>query len=722
MLDKIKDILRNFFCKLDLSLERAPGAAPLIASLCGVVLAFLILPSDLLLGRPSYWDHVDGDNSANLTGYLALAHDDWRWPLFKTVILFPPDGVNILFADPIPVMALLGKIAFKTTGWLPNYFGPWLLAAYALQPVAAYFLLRAFEFRKLAALVGGLLFLLMPAFIFRFGHFPLVCHWLLIVALLIHVKISRGELRPYLIGGAVFTVLVVFINPYLLVMVAAIYAAALCDAVLNGKMRLPSAALALISTAAAVIACALLSGFISLDKASPAIDGFGRFSMNLLSPVWPQLSLFAKSPNFILDETSGQYEGFNYFGAGLLLLLIAAVIAARPALATLFGRSRALLASAVLLAVYALSSRIYAGHYFVGEIPYDAFGPVAKITGIFRSSGRFFWPLAYLLVFVSATAIYARLGAARFVALSLVLLSFQIADIRPLLSWVSARAAVTADVIDRDKWKAALLQHDELLILPRRACAGTPPEKQLNQLATLAAGLPVPSSSAYMNRSDIDCPAEWQAFGKDLKALATRPNPLIVVLKSEVSPVWLASASRGAGVACADAGFAFVCSATLGEGLARLGGEIKPPPTAKAGETLGAAEGQKGVQFLGYGWSVPQQDAVWGVGSEGVLMARMTEEICGDAVFRARITPFAWGSHRVDRAVVTINGGAPIDFVLTDMSQQDIEAPVHQTGCSDRFDVKLNFFNLKSPKELHMNTDTRLVNWMLHSFSVDKRP
>jgi hypothetical protein len=45
----------------------------------------------------------------------------------------------------------------------------------------------------------------------------------------------------------------------------------------------------------------------------PAMDGFGHYSMNLLSPVMPQVSAI---PGFggILDQTGGQYGDFCFLG------------------------------------------------------------------------------------------------------------------------------------------------------------------------------------------------------------------------------------------------------------------------------------------------------------------------------------------------------------------------------------------------------------------------
>ena len=115
-----------------LELRRVEVAAryPLLAFGIGIAAALLIFPSALLFGASSYWDHIKGDAAANWIGYEAFARDAWRWPLFNTTLLSPPAGVNIIFTDPIPLLALVGKLVFKLTGVLPNYFGFWLLFAY----------------------------------------------------------------------------------------------------------------------------------------------------------------------------------------------------------------------------------------------------------------------------------------------------------------------------------------------------------------------------------------------------------------------------------------------------------------------------------------------------------------------------------------------------------------------------------------------------------------
>src|SRR5579859_2783748 len=140
---------------------RVSGTALAIASAALIAAAFFFwtFPLDLLLGRPGYWDNPGDDPAQALMGYQAFARDAWRLPLFRTELMNPPQGANIIFTDPIPILALLGKIFFKVTGHLVNYLGPWLLLSYVMQGVVGVLIARELGIRSaLSQLAIGLLF------------------------------------------------------------------------------------------------------------------------------------------------------------------------------------------------------------------------------------------------------------------------------------------------------------------------------------------------------------------------------------------------------------------------------------------------------------------------------------------------------------------------------------------------------------------------------------
>src|SRR5262249_21674657 len=150
--------------------------------------------------------------------------------------------------------------------------------------------------------------------------------------------------------------------------VAAIYLAALGDAARSRKVSPGRAGVAATALVVAVFATAILLGFIDPMKPIPRGGGFGLYSMNLLSPIVPQLSAWPGHDNFILFASWEQSEGYNYLGGGVLVLIaLTAVFALKPMKA--FVRHHALLfLAAGVLAIYALSTRVYAGSWLIADL------------------------------------------------------------------------------------------------------------------------------------------------------------------------------------------------------------------------------------------------------------------------------------------------------------------------------------------------------------------
>ena len=701
----------------------------LVAAAVGTAFALTIFPLDLLGGVPRYWNRVQGDNAANWIGYVAFAHDVWRWPIFHTELLAPPEGVSILFTDPIPVLALLGKIIFKSTGYLLNYFGPWLLLSYTLQAVCGYLLLRNLRLTESAALMGGLLFLLFPVFIFRYGHFPLLAHWLLLSAFIFYFLITETGAISYLNFGAAATLLLVLVNPYLFVMATAIYFAALGDAVLYKKISLPVACL----TAGAFITTALgvtiLFGFITPGKPVIAGWGFGFYSMNLLSPFvpsrlpWDEIK-FREGYNYLnaWDATGGQFfEGYNYLGGGVLVLLALALTCAWRELWTFVRRHAILFLTTFGLGVYALSTRIFAGNLLIAVLPFENFEPFTTITGVFRVSGRFFWPLGYLLLTTAVYTIFLRFDQKRFAVIVLVAILVQAVDVRPLILDVIARAEPKQARIDFRKWTEAMQAYDELLILPPFLCAATSEQPFILSLGVVVAELGKPTNSVFVNRSAVDCNAEKRTFLRNLRARATRPNPLVIAFKEQLSANAIYLENARSGLACRDAGFAYVCSAiSLQHAILTLSTEFAPPPTINLGEMISTNVNDVGIEFLGAGWSDATREGVWGIGPESNILANFSDAICEDLILQATVVPFGNGDYFVKNADVWVNGRLISTLRINVPGEQDVTLRIPNQGCSKFLDVVFKFSWLRSPQQLGLSEDPRLLSWLLRSFSFKK--
>ena len=692
---------------------------PAVAFGAGIALAIAIFPIGLLFGLSSYWDLISGDNAANWIGYEAFARDAWRWPLFRTTLLAPPEGVNILFTDPIPLMALLGKLVLKLTGWLPNYFGPWLLMAYGLQSLAGYALLRTLGLERVAALAGSLLFLLVPTFIFRYGHFPLVGHWALLAALALYVRMTRDDGAPPVLPGIGLVLLMVLINPYLMVMVAAVILAGLADAALRGRIGWPRALGGAAGMMVGVAALAILFGFVEPGRPPSRGGGFGFYSMNLLSPFVPQLSLWPGRATFLLVGPPGQYEGFNYLGLGILAVLaLAAVLAWRPLL-SLLRRAPVLLVALLGMAAYALSTEVYAGTHHLLSLPLERFGPFSAFSGVFRSSGRFFWPLAYFLLAAGLFALRARLGRRGMLAVAVAAVLVQAVEIQPLFASVQARAQAAPAQLDRAAWTEAARSHDELLVLPQFLCASASSHPPFYALGVIAARLAIPTNSAIVNRADLDCQAEKLAFSRDLRSTSRGTDPLVVLIGGEVTPNLARGVAEAGGLRCVAVGFGYACSRDpLRASVLSLGRPLGPEETIALNELVPTRAGTAGLRFLGAGWSEPGPWGVFGLGPDAQISARLAEPACGDLVLDAVIMPLSFADYLVREAAVTFGGRAALPARATGPGEQQISIPLPNPGCTERVEVGLHFEGLRSPQQLGMNADPRLLSWGLREFTV----
>ncbi|MFL6763421.1 MAG: hypothetical protein ACJ8FB_12805 [Sphingomicrobium sp.] len=357
-------------------------------------------PQIVLASHP-FWRSPPGDFATHTLGAEAFLRDPaWHFPLDVTARLMSGGHpVAILFMDSAPWIAILAKAV--QADWL-SVVGLTAALSVILQPVSFVLLLLALGVRRWQSLVvGTALGSLLPAWYMRLGmHVALSSHWLPVLALALAVKATRQGLSwGIVIGLAVLGAVAFGIHVYLFVMIAAIALAALTIDVF--RFGRPAAKRAGIGVAL-FVSLSAISAWTLVYGATGGVSGFGYYSMNLASPFFPQNSGILKaivgSPGAVIDATGGQYEGFNYLGAGILVCLVAA--------ACIFLRKRPqdrnwrpalpLILTLSMLALFATSNVI-----FFRSVPIMIFPlPPSFIAELepFRASGRMFWPVAYMLL------------------------------------------------------------------------------------------------------------------------------------------------------------------------------------------------------------------------------------------------------------------------------------------------------------------------------------
>jgi hypothetical protein len=153
---------------------------------------------------------------------------------------------------------------------------------------------------------------------------------------------------------------------------------------------------------------------------------FGRFSADLLALVNP-----AGVSHWLPDlpRGPGQYEGFGYLGLAVMVLLAAGVwggvLARRREDRAAMPRLWPLVVACAAMAVFSLSNKVTWAGKEVLSLGW-LYRPVEDFVEAFRSSGRFVWPLHYLLIALGLYGVlrgFARWPRALTAGLSLVVLA-----------------------------------------------------------------------------------------------------------------------------------------------------------------------------------------------------------------------------------------------------------------------------------------------------------
>jgi hypothetical protein len=245
-------------------------------------------------------------------------------------------------------------------------------------------------------------------------------------------------------------------------------------------------------------------------------EGFGKYSWNLASLLLPPDGVFGFLRGVTRDATHGQYEGEAYIGRGALLLLVIALAWAPRRVLHATRRYWALSVTLAALAAYAASNRVYAGSSLL--VSYDLPSFALDLGNYFRATGRFIWPLAYVLTLLPLACLFRWWHRLPALVIALLAVWLQVSDALPGIRY---RRTLTTqahqDLIDEPRLRGWLAEHQRLWQFPSWDCGGLVgsnrrwPSDDSNrelqvQLAAARAG--VPTNSVYMSRALKNCEAE----------------------------------------------------------------------------------------------------------------------------------------------------------------------------------------------------------------------
>lgn len=401
-------------------------------------------------------------------GWYFFRVEPWHWPPGRIEGYYAPFGTAVGLTDAIPLAAYMLK---PLDPWLPRHFqyiGPWWLLSFTLQGAFAARLLGRWVASVPQQVLGAALLVLLPTLLARVAHAALCSHWLLLWALLVATREPPRRMRAAEWAG--LGLLAGMIQPYLAAMVLTLLGAVvLAGAPVAWPVRLRALAAALATT----LLGWWVSGLFNLTEGGAlAAEGLGVFSMNLLAFINPA-GWSRVLPSWPIAGVGQEVEGFHYLGLGVLALVATAVAlrlrGARDAPAPLW--SRPLIVVCLVMTAFAISPRVTLG----AEVIADLTGAWSAPLALFRSSGRFVWPLTYLLVTWAIVTVARRLPTRAAAAALALAVGVQLADLHHI--HVDRRNATHDPLFYAweqpfrdDRWPAIARHYRHVVLAPPPQC------------------------------------------------------------------------------------------------------------------------------------------------------------------------------------------------------------------------------------------------------------
>ncbi|MGE7614040.1 DUF6311 domain-containing protein [Paenibacillus sp. NPDC101420] len=386
----------------------------------GAVFFITVLNPNTLDTSSINWLLTRVDPAQHFVGWHFFRSEEWSFPPGIIKNLNTPIGTSITYTDSVPLLAFILKIFNPILPPVFQYMGIWMLLCYVLQGVFGLLLMRKLTQNLSLQLLGVMFFVMSPIMLFRsFSHEALMGHWIILAGLYLFKStyIHRKWLFLFFVS--------LLVHPYLFIMIFAIFVLKMIELLVSNEINIRECILYSISTIMLILFTLWFIGYFYIGSSGSTGD-FGYYSMNINSIFNP----LGWSEYFLKDQpltSHGQGEGFNYLGLGVILLLFWSFYTLVNNRKFSIRRNIGLLLLSIIFTLIALSNVITYSDKVILEINLPAF--VMSLLGIVRASGRFFWPVYYLLILFSLSTIIKNNKRKQAIIFLVVALSIQFADL-----------------------------------------------------------------------------------------------------------------------------------------------------------------------------------------------------------------------------------------------------------------------------------------------------
>ena len=358
-------------------------------------------------------------------GWNFFKKDIWRFPIGSLPNYGIDAGNSIVYADIIPLFAIIFKLL---RGFLSNdfqYYSLWIFLSIFLQLFFSYLIIYKATKNFLYSMIGSIFFATSPLFFQRLSiHIALASHWIILFSLYIETLTEKKNIYRNLnillsITVHFYLTLIILIFHYLFKFKEFFQTKKISFFLLDSFI---------LGSSSIFIMYAL--GFFEIPPEDGMGGGYGYFSFNLNSffnPVFTEKeswSLFLP----ILKYNGGQHEGLTYLGASGIIFFFIFLISLLSKNSYLYEKKMIIMVSLIFF-ILAVSNKVYLGDKLVFNIEINKYA--YGILGIVRASGRLIWPIYYLIFLTGIIFIYKKFSKNVSTTILFLLLLIQIIDLSP---------------------------------------------------------------------------------------------------------------------------------------------------------------------------------------------------------------------------------------------------------------------------------------------------
>ena len=306
-----------------------------------------------------------------------------------------------------------------------DFFPIWITICFALQIFFSYKIIFNFTKDNVYSLISSFFFIFTPILIYRLGfHLSLGAHWLILAYFFLEISDNKKNEIFYKIILITISSLIHFYFTIMLLLMNSFFSFYRYLEFKNLKIFIKENIFILIP----LILTMYLVGYFIIPPTDTLGYGYGFYKANLLTFFDPSGSSQENWSFFLPDinNVKGEFEGFGYLGLGIITLsFFLFFYIFKNFISNIKINLKYILLSTIFL-LLAITSSINIGNFELInlKLPVFLYAPLSVI----RASGRFIWPVYYLIIIFSLIAFYKLKIKFRYLLLLLIL---QLIDLSP---------------------------------------------------------------------------------------------------------------------------------------------------------------------------------------------------------------------------------------------------------------------------------------------------